>query len=299
MGHVSFFSNPTSSSKCSLCFPIHFQHPSYGVKLYRVPDVAMAHLRSLSICAKAWSVVHDTELGSDLGSSSPLTQRSDPLLDRSNHSLNDADDFEKQLEELFDEVKSLISTGKITDAVDLLQANCHAVKEQLDAGFSGIEEAATLDIIALGYMGIGDLKMVGSLLDAMSKIVDSLDDDEMLLDSILVHMGSMYSAIENSQKSIFVYERALKIMDNVYGYTDWRLVPKEYKVRCMNEIKLRFSFPRCGEDHIQKALGRTVKDFIGELKATYYEPNKHNRTSLVNAKPPRVPRDQWLKLLSY
>ncbi|KAK9756810.1 hypothetical protein RND81_01G122300 [Saponaria officinalis] len=82
------------------------------------------------------------------------------------------------------------------------------------------------------------------------------------------------------------------------GYTDWRLVPKEYKVRCINEIKLRFSFPRCGEDHIQKALGRTVKDFRGELKATYYEPNKHNRTSLVNAKPPRVPRDQCLKLLS-
>ncbi|KAK9740530.1 hypothetical protein RND81_03G042100 [Saponaria officinalis] len=83
------------------------------------------------------------------------------------------------------------------------------------------------------------------------------------------------------------------------GYSDWRLVPKEYKVKCMNEIKLRFSFPRSGEDHIRKALGRTVKDFRGELKATYYEPNKHNRAALVNAKPPRVPRDQWLKLLSY
>ncbi|KAK9665228.1 hypothetical protein RND81_14G099200 [Saponaria officinalis] len=224
MGHVSFFSNPTSSSRCSLCFPIYFQYSSYGVKLYRVPGVAMAHLRSLTICAKAGSVVHGTELGSDLGSSSPLTQRSNPLLDRSNHSLNDADDFEKQLEELFDEVKSLISTGKITDAVDLLQANYHAVKEQLDAGFSGIEEAATLDIIALGSMGVGNLKMVGSLLDAMSKIVDSLDDDEMLLDSILVHMGSMYSAIDNSQKSIFVYERALKIMDDVYGTHNMFLV---------------------------------------------------------------------------
>ncbi|KAK9705286.1 hypothetical protein RND81_07G045200, partial [Saponaria officinalis] len=74
------------------------------------------------------------------------------------------------------------------------------------------------------------------------------------------------------------------------GYSDWRLVPKEYKDRCINEIKLRFSFPRCGENHIKKALGRTVKDFRGELKA---------RTSLVNANPPRVPRDQWLKLLSY
>ncbi|KAH9616139.1 hypothetical protein KSS87_014649 [Heliosperma pusillum] len=83
------------------------------------------------------------------------------------------------------------------------------------------------------------------------------------------------------------------------GYSDWRLVPKEYKDRCMNEIKLRFTFPRIGEEHILKALGRTVKDFRGELKAMYYEPNKHNRSNLVNAKPPRVPKDQWLKLISY
>lgn len=42
-----------------------------------------------------------------------------------------------------------------------------------------------------------------------------------------------------------------------------------------------------------------MKDFRGELKAEYYEPNKHNRSNLVTNKPDRVPSDQWLKLLSY
>ncbi|KAL9237429.1 hypothetical protein vseg_011978 [Gypsophila vaccaria] len=216
MGYVSFLSDPTSSWRCSLCFPIQFQYPSYGVKLYKFPGVVMAHLRSLTVCAKAGSVVHGTDLGSVIGSSSPLKQQFDPLLDNSSHSLSNANDFEEQLEELFEEIKTLISSRKIADAKDLLQANYHAVKEQIDAGFSGIEEAATLDIIALGYMGVGNRKLVGSLLDEMSKIVDSLDDEERLLDSVLVHMGEMYSAIENSQKSIFTYKRALKIMDVLY-----------------------------------------------------------------------------------
>ncbi|KAH9621521.1 hypothetical protein KSS87_019334 [Heliosperma pusillum] len=215
MGTVSFLPNSTSLARCGLCFPVHLQCPSYGIKLYRVP---MVHLRSLLSSAKARSaVVHGTAVGNAIGSTSPLIQRPDLFLDNSSHASNNADDFEKQLQELFDEVKTLISTGKTTDAIDLLQANYHAVKEQIDSGFSGIEEAATLDIIALGYMAIGDLKMVGSLLNMMSKIIDSLDDDEMILDSVLVHMGSMYSAIGNFRKSISMYERALKIVDNVYG----------------------------------------------------------------------------------
>jgi len=85
--------------------------------------------------------------------------------------LNHANDFEEHLQELFDEVKTLISTGKEGDAIDLLDANYQAVKEQLDAGFSGVEEAALLDIIALGYIAVGNLKMVGSLLDLVISFI--------------------------------------------------------------------------------------------------------------------------------
>lgn len=74
-------------------------------------------------------------------------------------------DFERQLQELFDDVKGMIKMGNKNDAIDLLKANYEMVKEQLSAGAKGIEEAALLDIIALGFMAVGDLKFVGSLLD--------------------------------------------------------------------------------------------------------------------------------------
>lgn len=74
-------------------------------------------------------------------------------------------DFERQLQELFNEVKSMITMGNKNDAIDLLQANYEAVKEQINAGNKGIEEVAIVDIIALGYMYIGDLKFVQTLLD--------------------------------------------------------------------------------------------------------------------------------------
>ena len=86
------------------------------------------------------------------------------MFDKASNSLDDMSDFERQLQELFNEVKTLIMTGNKNDAVDLLQANYEAVKEQMNAGVKGMEEAAILDVIALGYMAVGELKFVRSLL---------------------------------------------------------------------------------------------------------------------------------------
>lgn len=69
------------------------------------------------------------------------------------------------LQELFDEIKSLIRTGDNNGALDLLEANYEVVKQQIDAGDKGIDQVAILDVIALGYVAIGDLKMVGFLLN--------------------------------------------------------------------------------------------------------------------------------------
>lgn len=85
--------------------------------------------------------------------------------DHSSNLWDGMNDFERQLQELFNEVKSMIMMGNKNDAIDLLQANYEAVKEQINAGNKGIEEVAILDIIALGYVYIGDLKFVQSLLD--------------------------------------------------------------------------------------------------------------------------------------
>lgn len=82
-----------------------------------------------------------------------------------NYTFHRIDSLEKELEELFDEVKRMISMGNKNDAIDLLTANYEVVKERLNAGTKGTEEAVTLDIIAPGYMAVGDLKFVGSLLN--------------------------------------------------------------------------------------------------------------------------------------
>ncbi|XP_019200299.1 PREDICTED: nephrocystin-3 [Ipomoea nil] len=126
-------------------------------------------------------------------------------------------DLEEQLHELFNEVSTMIKTGKREDAVDLLQANYEAAKEQIDSGFTGIEEAAVLDVIALGHMALGDLNKVGSVLDLLSKIVEGLKNDEPLLDSILMHMGSVYEKMEEFEMSFSSYNRALAIMEREYG----------------------------------------------------------------------------------
>jgi hypothetical protein len=94
--------------------------------------------------------------------------RSKTVADSSSKPSDGVKDFERQLQELFDEVKMMIKMGNKNDAMDLLQANYEFVKEQINAGSSGIEEAATLDIIDLGYMAIGDLKSVGFILNKVT-----------------------------------------------------------------------------------------------------------------------------------
>ncbi|XP_062120075.1 uncharacterized protein LOC133834472 [Humulus lupulus] len=138
----------------------------------------------------------------------------------SSHRGNPADGelgFERELQEFFDEVKMMITMGNKNDAADLLRANYEAVKERMNAGARGMEEAALIDIIALGYMALGDLKFVGTLLRMLIEVVDSLKEEEQLLDPVLVHMGSMYSTLGKFEKSVSIYQRAIDIMEKKYG----------------------------------------------------------------------------------
>ncbi|KAF3432799.1 hypothetical protein FNV43_RR23901 [Rhamnella rubrinervis] len=151
-------------------------------------------------------------------------QRSEAFSDCSSKAMADVKNFERQLEELFDEVKKMIMMGNKKDAIDLLEANYEAVNERINAGARGLEEAAVLDVIALGYMAVGDLKFVGALLEMLNELVDSLKDDEPLLDPVLVHMGSMYSTLGKFKKSVLMYQRAIDIMENKHGKTCLYLV---------------------------------------------------------------------------
>ncbi|XP_031394080.1 nephrocystin-3 isoform X1 [Punica granatum] len=159
-------------------------------------------------------VVHRRENGSRTSQS---FEKSGTLLDDLAEPLDAGSGFERDLQGLFDEVKRMIASGKENDAVDLLQANFQAVKVQMEDGAKGIEEVATLDIIALGYMALGDLKAVALILEKMNEVAGSLRDDENLLGSVVMHMGSMYSALGKFEKSVLMYQRAVGILEGIYG----------------------------------------------------------------------------------
>ncbi|XP_027338711.1 nephrocystin-3 isoform X2 [Abrus precatorius] len=192
--------------KSITCFSVCSQKQDYNRKMYIIP------IRT--VCARlciARSSVGSLEFG---GTGPPSNAYSGFSASNDHQRIRD---FERELEELFDEVKRMIRMGNKNDAIDLLNANYEVVKERLNTGTKGIEEAAILDIIALGYMAVGDLKFVDSLLNMMKEVVDNLKDDAPHLDSILMHMGSMYATLSKFEKSLDTYQRAVYIMERTYG----------------------------------------------------------------------------------
>jgi len=64
----------------------------------------------------------------------------------------------------------------------------------------------------------------------MKEIVDNLKDDAPRLDSILMHMGSMYATLNMFEKSLDTYQRAVYIMEGTYGENNFQLVMLVYLV---------------------------------------------------------------------
>ncbi|XP_022763678.1 nephrocystin-3 isoform X2 [Durio zibethinus] len=193
-----------------------------NLKLFMIPAIpAVTSWFSLKPFAAVGSLGPHVSPHQNSGASGVSSQngfhRSKTLFDKASNSSDGVSEFERQLQELFNEVKTLIMTGNKNDAVDLLQANYESVKEQMSAGAKGMEEAAILDVIALGYIAVGELKFVRSLLNVINEVIDDQKDDEPLLDSILVHMGGMYSTLGEFEKSLLVNQRVTDILENKYG----------------------------------------------------------------------------------
>ncbi|KAK4734724.1 hypothetical protein R3W88_008985 [Solanum pinnatisectum] len=195
---VSFYHRPSQSCNFKLCFPTSGSCSRLGT-------------RCCVVSATSSKLYENKGVNSSIES-----QRYTDLKDNMPSSVNI---LEEQLRDLFNKVHAMIRIGKENEARDLLLANFEAVKEQIDAGHKGIEEAAVLDVTALGYMALGDIRTVKPLLDVLSEVVDDLKDEEPLLDSILTHMGNMYEKLENFEMSICVYGRAVKVVERLYGNT--------------------------------------------------------------------------------
>lgn len=48
-------------------------------------------------------------------------------------------------------------------------------------------------------------------------MVGCVQNDEPLLDSILMHMGSMYTTLGKLEDAMLVYNRSLEILDGLFG----------------------------------------------------------------------------------
>lgn len=208
---------PTHVMSISVCPCNH----NRNIIKYVIDGGAFSCRNSVRCRATTGSLNLDSALQRNIWGSSG-SQRSSGEPDISKKSFDN--DLEQMLQELFDEIKSLIKTGNNNDALDLLEANYEAVNQQIDAGDKSIEQVAILDVIALGYIAIGDLKMVGFLLNLLNKVVNELMDDEPLLDSVLSHMGSMYTTLGKFESSMHVYKRALGIIQGKYGNNSTLLV---------------------------------------------------------------------------
>ncbi|KAM0939526.1 putative tetratricopeptide-like helical domain superfamily [Dioscorea sansibarensis] len=190
-----------------------FKSISHSHKLHvRLPSLASWFSRK-----DLWHLRCATQDGFSLPDWGPENSKRVKLQDDSNNCTDGMGDIKRQLEELFDNVKTMIKMGNKDDALDLLQANCEVVKEQLNAGFKGIEQAAVLDVLALGYMGVGEFKFAERLLQLLNELVSSLHDGLPLVDTILIHMGSMYTSLRMFDNALLVYERGLKIIEKECG----------------------------------------------------------------------------------
>ncbi|KAI3987958.1 hypothetical protein MKX01_021072 [Papaver californicum] len=207
--------------------PSHVHFRKQSIKLCVVPRRIITHVCGVRCFTSNSSVElgsSNKEDGVSVSSKSQSVSRSKTMLPGSSNSIDAMNDLERQLQEYFMKVKSLIKVGNLVGAIDLLRANYNAVKKQIDTGVKGIEQAAMLDVLALGFMAVGDLEYVEYLLEMLNEIVVTLKNEEPLLDSVLMHMGSMYTNLEKFEEAMLVYRRGLAILEGLFGKSSPYLV---------------------------------------------------------------------------
>ncbi|RYQ96001.1 hypothetical protein Ahy_B08g091425 [Arachis hypogaea] len=95
-------------------------------------------------------------------------------------------------------------SGKRDDALDLLNANYEVVKDRMNAGSKGIQEAAILDVLALGYVAVGHLKTVASLLNVAEKARRYIPREFKLAEAFGNTLGGFFLAsYEDSPAGVF------------------------------------------------------------------------------------------------
>ena len=82
--------------------------------------------------------------------------------------VNEVNEMQAQLEELYRYVTELIEEGDKDTAREMIEANHEVIVEQLESGYQGMEQVAMLDILAQLRMSLRDFEEAESLLDQVS-----------------------------------------------------------------------------------------------------------------------------------
>ncbi|TKY46190.1 transposase, Ptta/En/Spm, plant [Spatholobus suberectus] len=79
---------------------------------------------------------------------------------------------------------------------------------------------------------------------------------------------------------------------------DWRCFDKEEKNKLVEFVRKKFSIPAHGEEFVKRSLGKKWKDYKCDLRSMYLTKYK-TKDALLKNRPNRIPRDQWIGLVSY
>ncbi|KAF3332613.1 Nephrocystin-3 [Carex littledalei] len=122
-----------------------------------------------------------------------------------------------QLKDLYTEIKTKLKYLEMGDVVQLLEASYEKVKEEMENGSKGVEQAAILNVLALGYFDAGDRKTAHQILNMTDDIISGINEGGTMLYTVLNLMGMLFHALDKSSDAIRVYERCLKTLEKDCG----------------------------------------------------------------------------------
>ncbi|KAG0615637.1 hypothetical protein M758_5G057300 [Ceratodon purpureus] len=132
---------------------------------------------------------------------------------------NEVPELQDQLQQLYGEVLKLIEEGDDDTARALIEANYENVVEQLESGYKSIEQIAMLDILAQLRMSLGEFEEAEYLLDQTKDLMEAvgIDPKQPLVDRILEHVGSMYTALGKPSEGLPFYLKSVEIQEHLLG----------------------------------------------------------------------------------
>lgn len=132
---------------------------------------------------------------------------------------NEVTELQEQLQQLYSKVLKLIEEGEEDSGRALIEANYEVVMEQLESGDKSMDQIAMLDILAQLRLSLGEFEEAEYLLDKTKDLMEAvgIDPEQPLVDRILEHVGSMYTALGKPSEGLPFYLKSIEIQEHLLG----------------------------------------------------------------------------------